>query len=449
MKLFLFTIFGYSEFLSVFIDNLAVYENWHIPFLMLILLAFLIMISFWTSGMEVALFSLSKEAVQRIGGRNSLVHKRLEYLHSHSKEVLVTLVLVNTFVNIGIILLMNLLLKPWLSSWHTGLSWLISVGIEVLILVIFAEITPKVWASKNNVQFVLLGLAPLSGVFKVLKPLSALISRASRSSEYIFNKVSPYKLEETSAADLDRAISLTRDREYKKEEIQLLQSAVRFREVKVRDVKCNRLDIHALNVEDSFEEIKKTLLEYNYSRLPVYKNDLDNIVGVLYVKDVLPHLKKRNFNWVKLLREPFVVYEFNDLETLLLQFRDKSLHFAIVLDEYGCTQGVITLEDVVEEIIGDINDEFDEDKLLVTQIGENEFMAEGQISLTDFLRHFDVPTHRIDEVKHDSDSLAGLILELSQRIPKVDQEVEWDKFRLRIAEVNKNRITKVKVLLKN
>lgn len=441
----LLSVFNFCGFLQVIF---SLQEYWYISFLMAILLVLLIMVSFWSSGMEVALFSLSKEALARIKSKNSLASTRLSYLHKYPKEVLVTLVLVNTFVNIGIILLMNILLKQLFSALHTSLSWLISVVVEVLILVIFAEITPKVWASKSNIQFVQLGLWTLVLVFKVLKPLATLISRISKSSEYIFNKVSPYKMEETSAAGLDRAISLTRDREYKKEEIQLLQSVVRFREIKVRDVKCSRLDIHALNVEDSFDEIKQKVLEYNYSRLPVYKNDLDHIVGVLYIKDVLPYLKKKNFHWQKLLRPPFVVYEFNDLETLLLQFREKSLHFAIVLDEYGNTQGVITLEDVLEEIIGDINDEFDEDQPLVTAISENEFMVEGQISLTDFLRHFDVPAHRLDEIKQDSDSLAGLILELSQAIPTVNHEVQWDKFRLIIEEVKKNRITKVKVLIK-
>lgn len=429
--------------------NLGFQDYWYLPVLIILLLGLLIMLSFWASGMEVAIFSLSKEALVRIENRNPLAGTRLAHLHKYPKEVLITLVLVNTFVNIGIILIMNILFKQWLTSLHTGLSWLISLGIEVLILVIFAEITPKVWASKNNVQFVQLGLWFLIFVFRILKPLAILISKISKSSEYIFNKVSPYKMEETSAAGLDRAISLTKDREYKKEEIQLLQSVVRFREIKIRDVKRSRLDIHALNIEDSFEDIKQKILEYNYSRLPVYKHDLDNIIGILYIKDVLPYLKKKNFNWTKLLRHPFVVYEFNDLETLLLQFREKSLHFAIVLDEYGNTQGVITLEDVLEEIIGDINDEFDEDQHLVTQISEHEFMVEGQISLTDFLRHFDVPAHRLDDIKNDSDSLAGLILELLQAIPIVGQEVQWDKFRLIIAEVKKNRITKVRLFIKS
>lgn len=411
----------------------------------------LILVSFFTSGSEVALFSLTKAQQHKIYKKGALHKRHLEYLLHQRSEVLISLLFINTLVNISIILLLNLILRFFFFEQNNWLTFLITISIEVFILIIFAEITPKIWASKRNINFTLVILPSLYYIFKILQPLALFISKITQQSEYLVNKVttqSAAALDHSEQA-LDRAIALTSDKEQKKEQIKLLQSIVRFKNIKVKELMRPRLDICALQKREDFAGVKKKITDYNYSRLPVYDNqNINQIVGVLYIKDLLPHIhENKNFKWLHLLRKPFFVYEFNSIETLLAAFKKESMHFAVVLDEFGATQGIITLEDILEEIVGDIQDEFDEDISPIKVLSEHTYMAEGKVSLTDFAHYFNISMHLLDDIKGQNDSLAGLFLSLAQEIPKEKKQVRWRHFTLTAEQIVRHRITRIKIEL--
>lgn len=417
---------------------------------LIVLLILFIGVSFWISTSEVVLFSLSRRTLLDIQQKYPLQHKQLTHLLDHSQEVLTTMILVNTFVNIGIIFLTNILLKAFLMPTYQSLTLAITLVVEIFLLVIFTDITPKIWAVKGNIRFVLTGMPGLYVIFKMLFPFARVITRITHSSEQFLNILIPKTRNDLKSTDeqFDHALSLTRDSEHKKEEIQLLRSIVQFKNTKVKQVMRPQIDICAIEVDNDFGALKQFIIKQNYSRIPVFKKTLDNIVGVLHVKDLLPHLQKKNtFRWQELLHEVFVVYEFNDIETLFIEFKKQKVYLAIVLDEFGSTKGIITLEDILEEIVGDIRGEFDKDTALIRQVDHGVYVAEGKVSLNDFARHFRLSLNVFEHIPPGCDSLAGLFLEIAKRLPTPKERVFWNQFIFVAEKIQKNRITQIGIFL--
>jgi putative hemolysin len=375
-------------------------------------------------------------------------YRRIVSLLDQPKTLLASMLISNSFVNIGIILISNILIDSWVAG-STLTFWpifLIKVVAVTFLLLLFGEVLPKVWATHHKIQFA--AMASL-----VVEIFSSIFYRFSKRmvlySDKIEKKFSSENSSTTDRSHLDYAIDLLPEHEATSEEKSILKGIRKFGDTTVKQVMRSRLDVSGIDVNFNFTDTVKKVEELHYSRLPVYKNNLDEVVGMLHTKDILPHLHEpANFDWHTLLRQPFFVHEKKLIEDLLQEFRGKRMHFAVVVDEFGGTSGIVTLEDVMEEIIGEIKDEFDDEESNNKKIDDYNYIFEGKTMINDVCKAIGMATDTFDTVRGESDSLAGLVLEIAGEFPQVNEEVVSGNFTFIPLEINKNRLDKVKVTIK-
>jgi putative hemolysin len=417
----------------------------------LVFLAILLfVISFLVAGSEVAFFSLTNKDINMLKTKQQPSYRRIVTLLEHPKTLLASLLITNSFVNIGIVLISNILIDGWFSDFHFSFWVFFSIKVVsvTFLLVLFAEVLPKVWATNHKIWFA-------STASLVIEIFNALFIRLSRRLVSLSNGVEKALSTHNSAAldsqQLDYAIDLLPEHEATIEEKQILKGIRKFSNTTVKQIMRTRLDVNGINYESSFEKVILKAEELNYSRLPVYKKNLDEVVGILHTKDLLPYLdtyQTEKFGWHNLMRPPYFVHEQKLIEDLLQEFRDRRIHFSVVVDEFGGMSGIVTLEDIVEEIIGDIKDEFDDEESINKKIDDNNYIFEGKTMINDVCKAIGIPPDTFEEIRGDSDSLAGLVLEIAGEFPQVNEELASGSFIFTPLAINKNRIDKVKVTIR-
>lgn len=404
----------------------------------------LLFFSAMVSGAEVALFSLSQKNIEEAIEQNETKGNLISDLLKRPKKLLATLLIVNNFINIGIVIIFSFIKNDLLGNIYPDwLQFTIEVGVVTFLILLFGEILPKVYANRNNIKFAKMVARPIHILNVILSPLNMPMRAVTI---YFENKLGKQKTN-ISVNQLSQALELTSSDDTSDEEQKILEGIVSFGNTDTSQVMSPRIDVFALEIEEGFKEILPKILDKGYSRIPVYRDNIDQVEGVLYVKDLLPHIDKPDFNWITLLREPFFVPENKKLDNLLKDFQGMKNHLAIVVDEYGGTSGVITLEDIIEEIVGDISDEFDDENINYSQIDDKNFLFEGKINLKDFYRIVDVDEDLFEDKKGEAETLAGFILEIIGTFPKKGQKIFFDKCLFTIESVDKKRVKQIKVTL--
>ena len=412
--------------------------------LLVILILFLLLVSFFVSGAEVAFFSLSYKDVNMLKTKQDAGWKRIVSLLEEPKILLASLLIANTLINIAIIILSNFLIDELLpikmNFWVV--DFLIKVILVSFFLVLFGEVLPKVWATQNNLRFAYNASYIVEIIHYLFRRISAsLVSMSDRVERFLGNRASSYSLDE-----LDHAIDLTTNNDASEEEKNILKGIVKFGNITVKQVMRTRLEVSGINQNLNFQDLIKRVEELHYSRLPVYKESLDEVAGIIHTKDIIPHLgETADYNWHQLLRQPYFVHEQKLIEDLLKDFQTKRIHFAVVVDEFGGTSGIVTMEDILEEIIGEIKDEFDEEEIGNKKIDDQHYIFEGRTMINDACKMMGLPIDTFDGVRGDSDSLAGLVLEIAGQFPKISDVVSSGDFDFEILELDRNRIKKIKI----
>lgn len=416
----------------------------------IIALVLLLICSALISGTEVAFFSLSQTDLDELSEETKGNHPVVKLLEK-PKKLLATILITNNFINILIVLLFASLGELFFSDFDYSINlylleiplrFLIEVVLITFLILLFGEVLPKVYASRKALRFSNFMVKPVSFLNVLLTPLSYPLTNLTGIIEKrLGNKNSNFSVE-----TLSQALELTSEGATTKDEQKILEGIVSFGSTETVQIMKPRIDIFALSDEETYEEVLKKILKNGYSRNPVYKESIDNIIGVLYAKDLLAHLNKKQFKWQKLLREPFFVPENKKLDDLLGEFREKKNHLAIVVDEYGGTSGIVTLEDVIEEIVGDINDEFDDDDLTYSKIDANNYIFDGKITIKDFCKILgDEDEEEFEEEKGESETIAGFILEISGKFPKMGEKIKFKNYTFTIEALDRKRIKQLKV----
>lgn len=416
--------------------------------ILVFILFILFLLSFLISGSEVAFFSLTLKDVNMLKTRRQPSYKRIVDLLDQPKTLMASLLIANCLVNIGIILIGNNLMSDWISGLeiHEVAAFLIKVVIITIVIVLFGEILPKVWAANHKIWFASTGSMVVEIFHSLLFRFS---SKMVSMSDKIENglRSDKHSLDDTQ---LDYAIDLLPDHEASIDEKQILKGIRKFGNTTAKQTMRTRLDVSGIEINSSYKEMMLKVKEMHYSRLPVYKNNLDEIAGMLHTKDLLPHLNEPdNFDWHSLMRPVFYVHEQKLIKDLLQDFQNKRMHIAVVVDEFGGTSGIVTLEDIMEEIIGDIRDEFDDEQSANKKLDDYNYIFEGRTMINDLCRTLRLPANTFEKMRGESDSLAGLLLEIAGEIPKVNDELRTEKIIFIPLEIKKNRIEKVKITLRN
>lgn len=412
------------------------------PFIIEItVLLLLLLCSALVSGSEVAFFSLDRDDIKGLSRKRTARSAAATRLLGRPEALLSTIIIANTFINITIVLLSACIFGqlPVFTENRAG-GLLIEIIIISSILILFGEIIPRVYAAKANVHFTRIMALPLTICERIFRPLSTLLIR---SGSFIKHR-SGQKEQGLSKGELSHAISLASGDN--REDEKILKGIVKFGNIEVKEIMRPRIDIMAIEIKTAFRDVIQQIIESAYSRVPAYSDNLDGIQGILYVKDILPHYHKQNtFQWQSLLRPPYFVPETKKINDLLEEFQKKKIHMAIVTDEYGSTSGIITLEDILEEIVGEIPDEHDAEELSFEKVDDNIYIFEGKTLLNDFFKLMDIESDPFAEVRGNSDTLAGLILELTGEIPGAGYSIDYKKYRFSILEADKRRIIKLRV----
>jgi len=396
------------------------------------------------SGAEVALFSLSQKDVddtlQEHPSKGKIISKLLE----KPKKLLATLLVANNFINICVVILFLFIGKNLFSAVTSPfLKFSIQVIIVTFLILLFGEVLPKVFASRNNIKFAKWSAYPVAVLDKLLSPISLPMRKVTI---YLHNKLGKQKTN-FSVDQLSQALELTDSDEGSFEEQKILEGIVTFGNTDAKQVMSPRMDIFALEIEESFATIYSKIIEKGFSRIPVYRDNIDQIEGVLFVKDLLRHIDKEEFDWKTLIREPFFIPENKKIDNLLKDFQNMKSHLAIVVDEYGGTSGIVSLEDIIEEIVGDISDEFDGDNTNFSKIDDKNYLFEGKTNLKDFYRIIDVNEELFETAKGEAETLAGFILEVLGNFPKKDQKITFGNCTFTIEVVDKKRVKQIKVAI--
>ena len=409
-----------------------------------IVLLILLMLSGLVSGSEVAFFSLSPIEIQSLRNGNS-ADRKIFKLISKPKRLLATILILNNFINISFVTLSTLLTWQIIGSETAeGLIVIILTVIITFLLVYFGEVVPKIYANQKSIGFAKVSVPLINIAFRIFKPISWILIGLSNVVEHKIQK----KGYEISADQLNQALELTTNEETTDEEKGILKGIVNFGQLSVKQVMRSRVDITALEDTLDFHELMDKINKCGYSRIPIYKDTIDTIAGILYSKDLLPHInKKENFKWQKLFREPFFIPETKKIDTLLKDFQEKHVHMAIVVDEYGGTSGLATLEDVIEEIVGEIHDESDDDEIIYNKIDDHTYVFEGKTTLIDFCKITGEDPAIFEEVKGESESLGGLILEINSKMPGTGEKITFGRFGFNIIAVDQKRIKRIKVVI--
>ncbi len=419
-----------------------------------IILLVLLLFSALISGAEVALFGLSQTELNAIEEENTKKGNLIVRLLAKPKKLLATILVANNSINIGIVLLFSDLGDALFAQIDQVLfdfisvRFLLEVIVATFLILMFGEILPKIYANRNRVSFAHFMAQPLRFLDRLFTPFSAPMRSATL---FLQDKLGRQK-SNLSVGQLSQALELTSEGDTTKEEQKILQGIVSFGNTDTKQVMRPRLDIFALNEEMKFNEVLEEIQNNGYSRIPVFSENMDNVLGVLYVKDLLPYLERKSFNWMSLIREPYFVPENKKLDDLLLEFQGQKNHMAIVVDEYGGTSGIVTLEDIIEEIVGDISDEFDDEDLIYSKLDEHNYVFEGKTNLKDFYKVIRLPEEhqeRFEQQKGESETVAGFVLEISGSFPKRGEKVHFDDFEFTVEGLDKKRLKQIKVSLPN
>ena len=414
--------------------------------LAIILAGILLIASGFASGAEIAFFSLSPNDLNELDGEKRSVDGKIKFLREDSERTLATILITNNLVNVTIIMLCNYFFAHVISFGNAyWLEFLVITVLLTFLLLLFGEIMPKVYCAQHALSVCRAIASTIVGLRRLFYPLSSILIRTGVLAEKVLQKENHM----LSVDDLEQALELT-DKEELKEEKNMLEGIVRFGDETAKEVMTSRQDVVALDFRSSYPEVLRCIVENNYSRIPVYQESMDNVRGILYIKDLLPHLNKpANFRWQSLIRPPYFVPETKKIDDLLRDFQENKVHIAIVVDEFGGTSGIVTLEDILEEIVGEINDEYDEEEKSYVRVNANTYVFEGKTLLSDFNKILSLDDKQFDEVQGDADTLAGLMLELKGDFPQLHEKLEFQNFRFEVVEMDEHRISKVKVVIGN
>lgn len=412
----------------------------------------LLLLSFFVSGAKLAFFSLTFRDVNMLKTKQDTGWKRIATLLEEPRKLQASLTIANALINIAIIVLANYLIDQILvfdtdptveEAWHIGaLRYIIKGLVIASLIILFGEVLPKIRATQNNLRSAYETSFLVEVVYYVFRRIGDWMIRISDSVEKFFGgNTARASIQEQMVADMKK--SITQEGEQK-----IIAGIYKFADITVKQVMRTRLDVSGIDFSLSFPELKKRVEDLHYSRLPVYKGSLDEIVGIVHTKDIVPHLLEPDtFDWHSILRTPYFVHEQKYIEDLLGEFQKKHIHFAVVVDEFGGTSGIITLEDIMEEIVGEIKDEFDEEESTNKKIDDSTYVFEGSTMIHDVLNTMGLPADTFDQVRGESDSLAGLVLELAGEIPKVNDAINVGDFNFVVQDIERNRIKKVKVVV--
>ena len=400
-------------------------------------------LSAFNSGSEIAYFSLRNDDIDDIEDTHR--RERVRELLAMPEKLLATILVGNNLVNVMIAIVLNYAMNRIFDFKSTVLDFVVQTVILTFLILLFGEVIPKLYATNFNVKFAAMASAPLKAAVKLFSPLTALLVRSTS----IVNKVVPSHSEELSVDDLTRALEVSEVKN--PDEKELLEGILSFGDKTVSDIMRPRVDVVDIDLEEPFDEVVRKVIETGYSRMPVYEETPDNIKGILYAKDLLPYIGNRDnsFKWQTLVRPAYFVPETRLLSDLLEDFRMKKMHMAIIVDEFGCTQGLATLEDVLEEIVGDINDEYDTEEKFYNRINKNTWMFDGKTLLSDFARVLDIEEEELGEHAEEAETIAGFLLDLKGEFLKEKEVVKHGRFTFTVMKVIKYRIAKVKVTLES
>ena len=424
------------------IDNLIVVK--------VVLIFVLLGCSAMISGAEVAFFSLSITELKEVQEKNtpagSIVFKLLE----RPKKLLATILISNNAINIGIVLLFSEIGDTFFSSITyqlmgvVSVRFLLEVVVATFLILMFGEILPKIYANRNRHQFSHFMAYPLKVLDVLLTPLSGPMRSATI---YLYNKFGKQK-SSLSVDHLSQALELTSEGDTTREEQKILEGIVSFGNTDTKQVMRPRIDIFALREDMKFPEVLDEIRKNGYSRIPVFSDHIDKVIGVLYVKDLLPYIDRKQFAWILLIREPYFVPENKKLDELLLEFQEKKIHLAVVVDEYGGTSGVVTLEDIIEEIVGDISDEFDDEDLIFSKLDDHNFVFDGKTTLKDFYRVARIENEtEFEEQKGESETIAGFVLEIAGNFPKKGEKIQFKNYVFVVESLDRKRLKQIKITL--
>lgn len=397
-------------------------------------------VSAFVSGSEIAYFSLKETDFDKFNSQST--RDSVKRLHANPEKLLATILISNNLVNVTIIILCNFALNQILEVRSSVLDFIIQSVFLTFLILLFGEITPKIYSTNNNIKFATFAVGPLSALNAIFSPLSRLMVK----STIIVNKVVTKRTEAISMDDLTQALELSEVNSENEKE--LLEGILTFGDKTVAEIMRPRVDIVDIEYTADFDEVVKIVVTNGYSRMPVYEGNYDNIKGVLYAKDLLPYIGKRSkdFNWTTLLRPAYFVPETRVIGDLLEDFRKTKVHMAIIVDEFGCTQGIVTLEDILEEIVGDIDDEYDTDEdKSYKKINNNTYIFEGKTLLNDFYKITDCEEDVFEEIEGDAETIAGLLLNLKGDFPVEKETIDYNQFHFQVLKVAKHRIVNVKV----
>ena len=435
---------SYLSRLAELFDGVTVYSPSVGAVVAIILAVLLLFASGFVSASEIAFFSLSPNDLSEIEEEEHSSDRRIMELLKDTERLLATILISNNFVNVTIIMLCNFFFASVIDFGQAVIvEFLVITVVLTFLLLLFGEIMPKIYSAQHTLKFCRMAAPVVMVLKKVFAPLSSLLVRSS----FIVNKCVAKRNYNISVDELSQALELT-DKDEISEESNILEGIIRFGGETAKEVMTPRLDMVDLEITSSFKEVLDCVVENAYSRIPVYEDSQDNIKGILYIKDLLPHLKKgEDFQWQSLIRPAYFVPETKMIDDLLRDFQANKIHIAIVVDEFGGTSGIVTMEDIIEEIVGEINDEYDEEERSYVKINDHTYVFEAKTLLSDFYKVVKVDSDFFEDVVGDADTLAGLLLEIKGEFPKLHEKLEYEHIQFEVLEMDARRILKVKVIL--
>jgi putative hemolysin len=416
----------------------------------IIIICILLLCSALISASEVAFYSLSPAEKDMLKNEDSKKSQLVQKLLSKPQELLATILIANNFVNVGIVILSSSLLSVFSVQFQINetLRFILEIFLITFIILLIGEVIPKVYATKNGVSLAKFMARPIYVISK-LPPFSWLKSFLSNGTNFI-HKYAKKRSIKLSSDELEQALALTKEDSTTEEEQKLLEGIIKFGNTDVKQIMRSRMEVEAFDLSSSFQEIQKFILDAGYSRIPIYKKTFDDVIGILYIKDLLPFIfEKQDFDWTTLIRKPFYVPENKKIDDLLKDFQSKKMHMAVVVDEYGGASGIVTLEDVLEEIVGDITDEFDDEDVVFQKISDTEYTFEGRTSLIDFYKVLGIDGKDFELKKGESDSLGGFMIENAGRILKNKEYLKVGFIKLIVESSDKRRIKSIKTIIED
>lgn len=403
----------------------------------------LLLVSGFVSASEISFFSLTPSDINELEEEKTCTDRKVMMLRKDSQRTLATILIANNFVNVTIIMLCNYSLSQFINFASPLVEFLVITVLLTFLLLLFGEIAPKIFGAQNPLRFCRMVCNGLMFCRKVFWYMSSFLMHSGK----IATKVAAHNQHQLTVDDLEQALDLTNENDIKEEQ-SMLEGIIRFGDETATEIMTSRQDVMSIEMNTTFDEVLNCIVENHYSRVPVYQNTIDNIKGVLYIKDLLPHLKKsKTFRWQSLIRPPYFVPETKKIDDLMREFQENKVHMAIVVDEFGGTSGIVTLEDVIEEIVGEINDEYDEESKTFVRLNKNTYVFEGKTQLTDFYKIMKLDDEYFDEIADEEiDTLAGLLLAVKGEFPETGEKIEIKDFTFEIVEMDERRILKIKII---